>query len=407
MEEVTQQYDLIVLGGGPTGLAAAIYGGRARLNTLVLEKGNTGGRAHTTREIVNYPGTLSTGGPELSEAMEAHAKQFGAEIRREQVKSVDLTGDIKIVQTRRHTYEAKAVIIATGTTARVLNIPGEKELTGMGVAYCATCDAEFFKDQTVIVVGSGDQGIEEGMYIARFAKKVIVIVLHDEGILDCNKQSAEKALKHPKMEFVWNSVLNKIEGESEVTGVKVENVKTGEITDIPCEGVFFFVGTVPVTDIFKGQVDIDSRGWIPTTEKMETNLPGVYAAGDVRDKYLRQVCTGVSDGAIAATAAERYIEELNDFQTEIVESDKPVLLAIWDPTRQAGLDILSKYSAENAKMNMPYKVVEIDVTRKQGTASRFGVSLSDEEPIAILKLDSGKLCGKLDLNLSLSEQKWG
>ena len=285
---------------------------------LVLEKGNTGGRAYTTREIVNYPGIPASSGPVLAEQMAEHAKKFGAEIRREQVKRVELTGDTKKVYTRRHEYEAKAVIIATGTTARVLGIPGEKELTGMGVAYCATCDAEFFQDQTVVVVGSGDQGIEEGMYITKFARKVIVVVLHEEGVLDCNKQSAEKALHHPKMEFIWNSVLAGIDGESAVTGVKVRNVKTNEITELSCNGVFFFVGTVPVTELFQNQVALDTHGWIPTTDKMETNLPGVYAAGDVRDKYLRQICTGVADGAIAATAAERYIEEMEDFKREVL-----------------------------------------------------------------------------------------
>lgn len=400
----TEQFDLIILGGGPTGLAAAVYGGRARLKTLVLEKGNTGGRAYTTREIVNYPGTLSTGGPELSASMEAHAKQFGAEIRREQVKSVELSGDVKVIRTRRHNYEAKAVIIATGTSARILNIPGEKELTGMGVAYCATCDAEFFRDQTVVVVGSGDQGIEEGMYITKFAKKVVVIVLHDEGVLDCNRQSAEKALRHPQMEFIWNSVLAEICGEESVTGVKVKDVKTGEITDLPCEGVFFFVGTVPVTDLFKGQVTLDSRGWIPTNERMETNLPGVYAAGDVRDKYLRQVCTGVADGAVAATAAERYITELENFRTEVIESEKPVLLALWDPTRQTGLAALSAVSEENAAKGQPCKVVEIDVTRRPGIAARYGISLSDETPAAVLLLEGGVPVKTLDLSAALTSQ---
>lgn len=401
---MVEYFDLIVLGGGPTGLAAAVYGGRAKLKTLVLEKGNAGGRAYTTREIVNYPGIPASSGPVLAEQMAEHAKKFGAEIRREQVKRVELTGDTKKVFTRRHEYEAKAVIIATGTTARVLGIPGEKELTGMGVAYCATCDAEFFQDQTVVVVGSGDQGIEEGMYITKFARKVIVVVLHEEGVLDCNKQSAEKALHHPKMEFIWNSVLAGIDGESAVTGVKVRNVKTNEITELSCNGVFFFVGTVPVTELFQNQVALETHGWIPTTDKMETNLPGVYAAGDVRDKYLRQICTGVADGAIAATAAERYIEEMEDFKREVLESPKPVLLTFWNPEYQDGLNLLSAISAANQDANFPCKVIELDVTRKQSLAMRYQAALSDQQPVVCLKLEHGSIVHRLDLSDDLRRQ---
>ncbi len=385
---MVKNYDLIIIGGGPAGLAAAIYGGRARLNTLVLEKGSTGGRAYTTREIVNYPGIAQTSGPELSAAMEEHAKKFGVEIKREQVKSVELTGLEKVIKTRRNEYRSKAVILATGTTARILDIPGEKALTGMGVAYCATCDAEFFTDQTVVVVGSGDQGIEEGMYITKFAKKVIVVVLHEEGILDCNKQSAEKALKHPKMEFIWNSVLAEICGEESVTGVTVKNVKTGELSSVPCEGVFFFVGTVPVTDLFQGQVEIDARGWIPTNDKMETNLPGVYAVGDVRNKYLRQVCTSVSDGAIAATAAERYIEEWDSFQEEVVASETPVLLAFWNPEIPGSLKAVSR-GAELCQAN-GWKLMEQDVSRRQFLASQFGVAVSEEAPCVLIRTEHGQ-----------------
>ena len=187
-------YDLIIIGGGPAGLSAGIYGGRAKMKTLILEKGSLGGRAFTTREIVNYPGYKETTGPDLMNDMAEHAQNFGVEVKKEEVKSVDFTGDIKIVKTRKNEYQAKAVIVATGTEARVLGIPGERELQGMGVAYCATCDAEFTEGQDVVVVGSGDQAIEEGMFIAKFAKSVTVIVLHEEGHLDCNKQAAERVL---------------------------------------------------------------------------------------------------------------------------------------------------------------------------------------------------------------------
>ena len=200
-------YDLIIIGAGPAGLAAGIYGGRAHLNTLILEKSTVGGRAYTTREIVNYPGIPSTSGPDLTEKMAEHAESFGVEIKREPVKSMDVSGDVKLVKTRRHEYGAKAVVIATGTSARILGIPGERELTGQGVAYCATCDAEFFQDQHVVVVGSGDQAIEEGMFITKFASRVTVIVLHEEGVLDCNKQAAEKALSRLSCRHISGIVI--------------------------------------------------------------------------------------------------------------------------------------------------------------------------------------------------------
>ena len=383
-------YDLIIIGAGPAGLAAGIYGGRAHLNTLILEKSTVGGRAYTTREIVNYPGIPSTSGPDLTEKMAEHAESFGVEIKREPVKSMDVSGDVKLVKTRRHEYGAKAVVIATGTSARILGIPGERELTGQGVAYCATCDAEFFQDQHVVVVGSGDQAIEEGMFITKFASRVTVIVLHEEGVLDCNKQAAEKALSHPKMDFVWNSVLAQVCGEDQVTGVKIKNMKTEEITDFACDGVFFFVGMIPETKWLPDELYKDSRGWLHVNQQMETNIPGVYAIGDVRDKYLRQVSTAISDGAVAATAAERYIEDMDYFRERVVESKTPVVLGFWSPEYPGSIDAIGKVLS-------PYPVMEIDVTRKKAWADRYQVVLSQETPAVALVVEKGEL--KEDLAL--------
>ena len=383
-------YDLIIIGAGPAGLAAGIYGGRAHLNTLILEKSTVGGRAYTTREIVNYPGIPSTSGPDLTEKMAEHAKSFGVEIKREPVKSMDVTGDVKLVKTRRHEYGAKAVIIATGTSARILGIPGERELTGQGVAYCATCDAEFFQDQHVVVVGSGDQAIEEGMFITKFANRVTVIVLHDEGILDCNKQAAEKALSHPKMDFIWNSVLTEVCGEKQVTGVKIKNMKTDEITDFPCDGVFFFVGMIPETKWLPEELYKDGRGWLHVNEQMETNISGVYAVGDVRDKYLRQVSTAIADGAIAATAAERYIEDMDYFREKVIESETPVVLGFWSPEYAGSIDAIGAISS-------PYPVMEIDVTRKKAWADRYHIELSQETPAAALVVEKGEVNETLNL----------
>lgn len=383
-------YDLIIIGAGPAGLAAGIYGGRAHLNTLILEKSTVGGRAYTTREIVNYPGIPSTSGPDLTEKMAEHAESFGVEIKREPVKSMDVSGDVKLVKTRRHEYGAKAVVIATGTSARILGIPGERELTGQGVAYCATCDAEFFQDQHVVVVGSGDQAIEEGMFITKFASRVTVIVLHEEGVLDCNKQAAEKALSHPKMDFVWNSVLAQVCGEDQVTGVKIKNMKTEEITDFACDGVFFFVGMIPETKWLPDELYKDSRGWLHVNQQMETNIPGVYAIGDVRDKYLRQVSTAISDGAIAATAAERYIEDMDYFRERVVESKTPVVLGFWSPEYPGSIDAIGKILS-------PYPVMEIDVTRKKAWADRYQVVLSQETPAVALVVEKGELKENLAL----------
>ena len=397
-------YDLIIIGGGPAGLSAGIYGGRARLKTLLLEKGSLGGRAFTTREIVNYPGYKSSTGPDLTAAMAEHAQSFGVEVKKEEVKSVDFSGDVKLVKTRKHEYQAKAVIIATGTEARVLGVPGERELTGMGVAYCATCDAEFFQDQEVIVVGSGDQAIEEGMYIAKFASKITVVVLHDEGILDCNKQAAEKAFAHPKMNFVWNSVLAEIVGEDEVEGVKIKNLKTGEITDYPCQGVFFFVGMVPGTECVKGQMDLDQRGWIHTNDRMETSVDGVFAVGDVRDKYLRQVSTAIGDGATAATAAERYIEEQEDFKKNVVESEKPVLLGFWSPEFGDSLDKMVKVDEANRQTGDKYKFIEVDITRKKGLAKKYDVAVTADKTACVVELNKGELVREISLDQDLRGQ---
>lgn len=375
-------YDLIIIGAGPAGLAAGIYGGRAHLNTLILEKGTIGGRAYTTREIVNYPGVLDTSGPNLMEQMAEQARSFGVEIKKEPVKRMDVSGDMKIVHTRRHEYGAKAVIIAAGTSSRKLGIPGEKELTGQGVAYCATCDAEFFQNQHVVVVGSGDQAIEEGMFITKFADKVTVIVLHEEGVLDCNKQSAEKALAHPKMEFIWNSVLTEVCGEEQVTGVKIKNIKTGEITDFSCDGVFFFVGMIPETNWLPKEVEKDARGWLHVNERMETNISGVYAAGDVRDKYLRQVSTAISDGAVAATAAERYIEEINDLKTQVLESREPIVLGFWNPEYEGSLDAVSR-------LKTPYRVIEVDTSRKQIWADYFRIQLDGANKASAVVVKDG------------------
>ena len=311
-------YDVIIIGEGPAGMSSGIYSGRSKLKTLILEKSNAGGRAENTREIVNYPGVPSTSGPELTSIMHEQVKSFGVEIKKENVKSVDFSSPIKKVVTRKNEYFSKTVIIASGTNPRVLGIPGEKEFAGRGVAYCATCDGEFFKNQEIAVLGSGDQAIEESIYLTRFVKKITIIVLHDEGVLDCNKIAASKAKSNPKIKFIYNSTLKEINGDDEVESINIENINTKEITTLHVKGIFMFVGMSPNTAFLGDSVE-NSKGWIVTNNRMETNVSGVYAVGDVRKKELRQIVTSVSDGAIAAVNAGKYIEEINVIKDLIKE----------------------------------------------------------------------------------------
>ncbi|MFZ5943513.1 MAG: FAD-dependent oxidoreductase [Bacillota bacterium] len=382
-------FDIIIIGGGPAGLAAAIYGARARLRTLVINKGIIGGLAHTTREIVNYPGLEQSSGPELMESFKRHGENFGANFISDEVIETDFFQDEKIVKTKKgREFSTKAIIIACGTKPRLLNIPGETRLRGSGVAYCATCDAEFFENEDVVVVGSGDQAIEEGMYIAKFAKKVTVIVLHDEGTLDCNKISAAKALQNEKMQFVWNSTIEEVIGNNSVEAVKIKNVKTGECSVLSCQGVFFFVGMIPSTEFLRSSgLKMDEKGFIITNELMETNIEGVYAIGDNRVKYLRQVVSAAGDGATAAVAAERYIEEFDDFKDKILQIENPVILSFFDPFVEQSLLFNTTLAKVVNSNGLNYTIINIDISRKKTLAEKYGVK---ETPAAFV-LKEGKI----------------
>ena len=309
-------YDVIVLGAGPAGLAAGLYAGRSRLCTLVVEKGKDGGQIAITDAIENYPGQIVEGesGPSLIARMTQQCEKFGVERVSDVINAVELEGDVKKLKSAKGEYCGKTVIIATGAFARPIGCKGEKEFMGKGVSYCATCDANFFEDFEVFVVGGGDSAVEEAMYLTKFARKVTIIHRRDE--LRAAKSIQEKAFKNEKLHFMWDSVVEEVGGEGILSWMKVKNVKTGEVTTIEADeedgmfGVFGFIGTLPSTKIFEGTpLQLDERGYIPTDVDMHTNIPGVFAAGDVRVKSLRQVVTAAADGAIAATQCEKYLNE--------------------------------------------------------------------------------------------------
>lgn len=305
-------YDVIIIGAGPAGLAAGLYAGRSRLDTLIIEKGRDGGQIATTDEIENYPGQLIEGesGQSLISRMSEQAKKFGAERVTDTVNEVVVDGDIKKVICLSAVYEARVIIIATGAAPKEIGCTGEKEFRGKGVSYCATCDAFFFKGLEVFVVGGGDAAVEEAMYLTKFARKVTLIHRRDE--LRAAKSIQEKAFANPKLEFMWNTVVEELHGDGILSAMTVKNVKTGETTRIEADekdgmmGVFGFVGYHPCSELFIDKVEMEN-GYILTNEDMHTNIEGVYAAGDIRKKSLRQVVTAVADGAIAAMQAEHYI----------------------------------------------------------------------------------------------------
>ena len=306
-------YDLIIIGSGPAGLSAGLYGARAKLRTLILEKGKTGGQIVTTHDVANYPGSVEdASGPKLVARMVEQCKSFGVEMIKDNVEDADIDGEIKVIKGEKSEYKGKAVIIATGASPKKLGAPGEKELTGKGVSYCATCDGDFFTDLEVFAVGGGNSAVEEGMFLTKFARKVTIVHRRDQ--LTCAKSIAEKAMENPNIDFMFNTSVKELHGDGILEKVVFENTVTGETTEYEADeedgtmGVFVFVGLDPLTNVFEGKINMDKRGYIITDEDMKTDVEGVFAAGDCRVKTLRQVVTATSDGAIATINAEKYID---------------------------------------------------------------------------------------------------
>jgi len=302
-------YDVIIAGAGPAGMTAAVYASRGNMKTLMLERGMPGGQMADTEDIENYPGFDSILGADLSNKMFEHAKKFGAEYAYGDIKDVEDHGDYKVVLAGDKRYKTKALIITTGAQYKKLGIEGEAELTGRGVSYCAVCDGAFFKERELIVIGGGDSAVEEGMYLTKFASKVTIVHRRDE--LRAQKILQQRAFDNDKIEFIWDTVPEKINGENgKVSSVTLRNVKTDETYDHTIDGVFVYIGMDPLSEPFKNLNIVDEDGYIPTDVNMETNVPGVFAAGDVRVKDLRQIVTATGDGSIAAESALAYIDDL-------------------------------------------------------------------------------------------------
>ncbi|WP_040929451.1 thioredoxin-disulfide reductase [Nosocomiicoccus massiliensis] len=310
MSEV-KEYDVAILGAGPAGMTAAVYASRAELKTVMIERGMPGGQVASTEDVENFPGFSLITGPELSSKMFEHSTKFGAEYKYGDVKSVTLDGNYKLIDLGRETIKAKAVIIATGTEHKKIGVPGEEELAGKGVSYCAVCDGAFFKERHLVVIGGGDSAVEEGIFLTKYASKVTVV--HRRDTLRAQKIIQDRAFNNDKMEFIWDTEIQSINGDGVVQSVTLLDKNTGETYDYEADGVFIYIGLLPLTEPFKDLGILDEEtGYVIANEEMETSIPGIFAAGDVREKTLRQIVTATGDGSIAAQNASEYIETFTE-----------------------------------------------------------------------------------------------
>jgi thioredoxin reductase (NADPH) len=373
MEKKVEHYDVVVIGGGPAGMTAALYAGRARLKTLLIEKSLIGGMATYTSEIENYPGFPDPiDGIELMKLFDKQFRRFGVDVKLTDVRSVSVECNQKVVSTFRTDYYAKAVIISTGNKPRLTGAKNEEKfLNDKGISFCATCDAARNTGKRIMVIGSGDAAIEEGMFLTKFAREVIVSVIHDEGVMDANKVAQEKAMANPKMKFMWNTVVDSFEGDEMLKQVVLKNIKTGELIPVDVDTCFLFIGYVPNTKIFEGFVDMTNRGYIKTNENMETSREGFFAVGDCRDKTLRQVATAVGDGAVAGFMAEKYVEELEYVQREIFEAKGLIMAFVYNAVEPLDREFLARVEQIQREYKDKVQLRRIDVYKSDRIACRL------------------------------------
>ena len=303
-------YDVVIVGAGPAGMTAAVYASRANLKTVMLERGVPGGQMANTEDVENFPGFDFITGPELSSKMFEHAQKFGAEYKYGDLQSVEDHGTYKLLKTSSEEFKTRTVIIATGAEYKKIGVPGEELLTGRGVSYCAVCDGAFFKERELVVIGGGDSAVEEGVYLTKFASKVTIV--HRRAELRAQKILQERAFKNDKIEFIWDTELQSINGDGKVGSVTLLDKNTGNTYDYDTDGVFVYIGMLPLTKPFKNLGILNELNYVETNREMETSVPGIFAAGDVIDKTLRQIVTATGDGSIAAENAQKYIETLGD-----------------------------------------------------------------------------------------------
>jgi len=363
-----EKRELVIIGAGPAGLTAAIYGKRSGLDVLLLENGVPGGQINVTDEIENWTGVIHASGAELADTFRKHAEHFNAEFRDTEVKNIFIRNGKRIVETSSGDIEAEAVIVATGARFKKLGAPGETEFTGRGVSYCAVCDGAFFEDQEVAVIGGGNTAVEEAVYLTQFASKVTII--HRRDSFRADRVAIERALSHSAIEVIWNSVVEEIAGDDMVEKVVLKNVRTGEISDLPVSGVFVFAGMDPNSAFLGDTVETVGGGWVVTNERMETSAEGIFAAGDVRDKYLRQVITAAGDGATAAMAASAYISEQQHLRSVILEPGQVTVFifsSIDEPQARLASEV-EKMSSGGTK------VVLLDGYRNRRMVEGLGIS---------------------------------